>query len=68
MLVENLNGPPISFTLSIGVAVFPDHGDSAEVVIRKADAALYLAKTSGRNRVVFHAGVPGPTVSPRSVR
>lgn len=50
--------PPISITLSIGVAVFPAHGDSANVVIRKADAALYLAKTGGRNRVVFHAGAP----------
>lgn len=58
VLVENLDRPPISFTLSIGVAVFPDHGDSAEVVIRKADAALYLAKSRGRNRVVFHAGAP----------
>lgn len=41
-------------TLSIGVAVFPDDGDSAETVIRCADAALYRAKDAGRNRVAYH--------------
>jgi len=45
-------------TLSIGVAIFPDHGDSADEVISNADAALYMAKTGGRNRVVYHAGTP----------
>jgi diguanylate cyclase (GGDEF)-like protein len=38
-------------TLSAGVAVFPDHGTTAEAVIRAADRALYTAKTSGRDRV-----------------
>lgn len=52
--IEHLHDrlPPI--TLSIGVAIFPDHGDSAEAVIRCADAALYLAKAGGRDRVVYH--------------
>ncbi len=47
--------PPV--TLSIGVAIFPDHGDSADAVIRHADAALYEAKEGGRDRVIYHAGV-----------
>jgi len=45
-------------TLSIGVAVFPDHGDSAEAVIRGADSALYQAKQAGRNRVVYVKPAP----------
>lgn len=40
-------------TLSLGVAAFPLHGDTAEKVIHAADAALYLAKSLGRNRVVL---------------
>jgi diguanylate cyclase (GGDEF)-like protein len=39
-------------TVSVGIGIFPDHGDSAEAVLRAADAALYQAKQLGRNRVV----------------
>ena len=38
-------------TLSIGVAIVPEHGDDADTVIRAADAALYRAKEEGRDRV-----------------
>ena len=34
---------------SIGVAVFPDHGQGAADVVRCADIALYRAKSAGRN-------------------
>ena len=40
-------------TISIGVSVFPTHGDSLSEVLRKADIALYKAKASGRNQIVF---------------
>ncbi len=43
-------GPAV--TLSLGVAVFPDHGGTAEAVLGAADAAMYEAKQAGRNRVV----------------
>lgn len=39
-------------TVSLGVAVFPDHGTTGEALIQAADAALYQAKQRGRNRVV----------------
>jgi diguanylate cyclase (GGDEF)-like protein len=38
-------------TISLGVAIFPDHGVNAEEVIAAADAALYRAKKAGRDRV-----------------
>jgi diguanylate cyclase (GGDEF)-like protein/PAS domain S-box-containing protein len=41
-------------TLSVGIAVFPDHGKSAEDLLRNGDRALYLAKALGRNRVVTY--------------
>ena len=39
-------------TLSLGVAVYPQHGRKREDVMRAADAALYRAKQEGRDRVV----------------
>jgi len=46
-------------TVSLGVAVFPDHGPTGEAVLRAADAALYQAKGRGRDRVMINAGASG---------
>lgn len=40
-------------TLSIGVAVFPEHGSNNTAILRAADNALYHAKHEGRARVVI---------------
>lgn len=40
-------------SLSCGVAVFPQHGDSAVTLIKKADKALYEAKKKGKSGVAF---------------
>ena len=39
-------------SLSLGVAVYPDHGDTGLQLIQSADAALYRAKKAGRDRVM----------------
>jgi diguanylate cyclase (GGDEF)-like protein len=44
-------------SLSIGVAEYPDGGDTPEELIATADAAMYKAKSGGRNQVVV-AGTP----------
>jgi diguanylate cyclase (GGDEF)-like protein len=41
----------IAVTVSVGVAGFPEHGESADRVLANADKALYLAKGLGKNRV-----------------
>ncbi len=40
-------------TISIGGALFPKDGETSELLIRHADAALYRAKHDGRNKVVL---------------
>ena len=39
-------------SLSVGIAVFPEHGETSQQVLSAADAALYQAKDNGRDQVV----------------
>jgi HD-GYP domain-containing protein (c-di-GMP phosphodiesterase class II) len=44
---------PVPITFSFGIATFPEHGRSADMVIESADQALYAAKALGRNRSII---------------
>jgi two-component system cell cycle response regulator len=44
------------FTLSFGVAFFPNHGTIMEELIRNADKSLYQSKQEGKNRYTFYSG------------
>ncbi|WP_372965544.1 diguanylate cyclase domain-containing protein [Marinobacter sp.] len=48
--VQNHN---IQISASIGVALFPDDGITAEDLLKKADTAMYEVKNSGRNDIAF---------------
>ncbi len=51
-------GQRISVTPSIGIALFPGDGDSADELIKHADSAMYQAKSRGRaNHQFFDAGM-----------
>ncbi len=46
-------------TLSVGIAILPEHGETAEAVLRAADEALLRCKQAGRNRIVVSSeGAP----------
>lgn len=49
----SLNGRVLNLTCSIGISIFPDHGEDAETLIKNADAAMYASKNSGRNTFSF---------------
>lgn len=44
-------GDGIGISGSFGIALYPQHGELAEVLLSRADEAMYAAKTEGRNRV-----------------
>jgi diguanylate cyclase (GGDEF)-like protein/PAS domain S-box-containing protein len=58
LLQQSFNGQELQSTVSIGVAVFPDHGVDGDAVIQAADKAMYESKARGKNCVtIFDAGL-----------
>lgn len=51
----NVQGHCIYVTLSIGCAVYPEHGVSKEILLRHADAAMYRIKERGRDGFCCYA-------------
>ncbi len=49
----DIQGQTLSVTCSIGISMFPDHGEDAETLIKSADAAMYSSKDGGRNTFRF---------------
>ena len=45
----------INITVSLGIASYPEDGGNLEIILDKADKAMYRAKQRGRNRVVVYA-------------
>lgn len=55
---------PVSVSASVGIAQFPEHGRTADALIQAADAAMYEAKSAGRNRCeVFSAQLSDKAVA-----
>lgn len=48
-----LEGRDLILTVSIGIAIYPDHGSSPSELLRNADTAMYSAKRDGRNTFSF---------------
>ncbi len=66
-LRSSLDDPPFSATVSVGVAAYPeDEGGGLDVLLRRADQALYRAKRGGRDRV--EAWRPGSAKLTRRAR
>ena len=65
LIIENLEKPfnvseyEINITASIGISVYPEDGDDRITLLRKADGALYRAKSVGKNNVQIYT----PTIN-----
>ncbi|MBV1775239.1 GGDEF domain-containing protein [Burkholderiaceae bacterium DAT-1] len=56
----DLNGRSAYVTCSVGISRFPSDSTDASELLRQADAAMYCAKSAGRNRYHFHAADVSP--------
>ena len=53
-----LSGHEVTVGASIGISIYPDNGDDAINLIKKADAAMYEAKKLGKNTYKFSIDDP----------
>ena len=47
----NIEGHTINISCSIGIAVYPDHGETELTLMKHADEAMYRAKNQGKDNV-----------------
>jgi len=59
-----IDGHELHVTLSIGISVYPDDGGDVDVLMQKADTAMYHAKAIGRNNSQFFR----PDMNIRAIR
>lgn len=55
-LGDTPGAPVVEVGCSLGIAIFPDHGQDPAALLLRADQAMYAAKRSGRNRWVVYSG------------
>ena len=48
-----LNGQRCQVTASIGIGLYPEHGDDEQALMKNADFAMYVAKEAGKNNYQF---------------
>ena len=60
-----VGGHALRVTPSIGIALFPQHGEDAGTLLQHADTAMYEAKREGRNAFSFYAEQMGERVRQR---
>jgi diguanylate cyclase (GGDEF)-like protein len=54
-----VEGLPLAVEASLGIALYPDHGDNADSLIQRADVAMYIAKESGSGYFVYASELDG---------
>lgn len=53
MQIMEIDGHELDVSCSIGIAIYPQHGQDAETLLRHADAAMYQAKRAKKSPVIY---------------
>lgn len=51
----NFKGQSVQVSCSIGISIYPQHGDNLEELLNKADRAMYSAKAKGKNNFFYYS-------------
>jgi diguanylate cyclase (GGDEF)-like protein len=51
----DVNGHTVTITASAGISIFPEHGDTADLLLRNADLAMRAAKRAGRGEAEIYS-------------
>lgn len=54
----DIDGHPVAVSASVGIAIYPDDGDTIETLVKLADGAMYRSKRRGPGGIVFHGAAP----------
>jgi diguanylate cyclase (GGDEF)-like protein/PAS domain S-box-containing protein len=54
-----MDGRSLTITASIGISIYPDHGDTPTLLLRNADMALQAAKRAGRGQQLVYSSALG---------
>lgn len=60
-----IEGHDIRISASIGISLFPEHGNTEDQLLQQADCAMYAAKRGGKNRIVRFSDNLGTTTRER---
>jgi diguanylate cyclase (GGDEF)-like protein len=52
---HSVEGHELNVSCSVGIAVYPEDGADIDELMRRADAAMYEAKTTGRDMACFYS-------------
>ena len=61
----HIDGRELVLTTSIGIVIFPDDGDTPDILLRNADIAMYKSKQEGRNTYSFFSDSMNQGISRR---
>jgi len=61
-----LDDHEVRITPSIGIAIYPEHGDNLDILLKNSDIAMYAAKDSGRNTFKYYRRKENPPGTLRS--
>lgn len=63
--VFRLDDREVLLTTSIGISIFPDNGETAKILLRNADTAMYHSKAVGRNAYHYYTEAMNQDVARR---